>query len=79
MAASGDIEVAVSGAFDQWYASDFRRSKYYIATCSEYLDRQDAEHALPQYQILSPDFYSDLCRLPNGLGYDCSEPEHMLR
>lgn len=79
MAATGNIETAVAAAFDQWYMSDLRRSQYYLSTCSAYLDRQDATHALPQYQALSPDFYADLCKLPGGAVYECTEPDHALR
>ena len=79
MATSGDAEIAVSTAFDQWYASDLRREQYYIMTCSAYLDRQDASKALPQYQLLPGDFYAGLCRLPDGRDYPCSEPADPLQ
>jgi hypothetical protein len=79
MNASRGIDIAVATAFDQWYASDLRRAQYYVLTCSEYLDRQDASKALPQYQLLPGDFYAGLCRLPDGRNYPCSEPADPLR
>jgi len=79
MNASGNMGAAVSAAFDQWYASDFRRTQYYLSTCSEYLDRQDTTHAIPSYQLLPTDFYAELCKLPNGLNYQCSAPESAIR
>jgi hypothetical protein len=75
MNASGDLGSAVSAAFEQWYASDFRRTQYYLSTCSEYLDRKDTTHAIPRYLLLPTDFYAELCKLPNGLEYQCSAPE----
>lgn len=79
MNASGDLGTAVSAAFEQWYASDFRRTQYYLSTCSEYLDRKDTTHAIPCYQLLPTDFYAKLCKLPNGLEYQCSAPESAIR
>ncbi len=75
MIASGDVSSAVSAAFDQWYASDTRREKYYLAACSDFLDRQDSSHALPRYQLVPPEFLDDLCRLPNGSTYECALKE----
>lgn len=79
MNASGNLGAAVSAAFDQWYASEFRRNRYYLSTCSEYLDRKDTTHAIPRYQLLPIDFYTELCKLPNGLEYQCSAPENAFR
>ena len=79
MTASGDLGAAVSAAFEQWYASEFRRNQYYLSTCSEYLDRKDKTHAIPRYLLLPADFYAELCRLPNGLEYPCSAPESTSR
>ena len=70
---------ASAAAFYQWYGSDWRRESYYIAACSDYLDRQDEAHALPQYQLLPPEFLSSLCRLPDGTDYPCTEPEDLSR
>lgn len=75
MVATGDAAFAVSAAFDQWYASDARREAYYLAACSDYLDRQDASKALPQYQLVPVEFFDYLCRLPNGTRYQCSHPD----
>lgn len=69
-----DEELAVSYAFYQWYASDARKDRYYIEACSGYLDRQDAEHLLPRYGTLDPAFYENLCRLPDGRRYLCTDP-----
>lgn len=74
MAASGDVALATEAAFAQWYASDDRRRRYYLATCSDYLDRQDAGHALPRYQLLDADFLDQLCLLPDGTAYRCTVP-----
>ena len=76
MATVGTTGAAVSAAFDQWYASDHRRAQYYLSICSAYLDRQDASKALPRYLVLSPAFFDELCTLPDGQRYLCSEPEH---
>lgn len=75
MLASGDIPSAASAAFDQWYTSEVRREAYYVASCSGYLDRQDASKLLPRYQLLPADFLDDLCRLPDGSRYQCSPPK----
>lgn len=71
--------VASAAAFYQWYASEWRRESYYIAACSDYLDRQNATNALPQYQLLPPEFLETLCRLPNGTSYPCVEPQDLSR
>ena len=76
---TGDPGAAVTAAFDQWYASDWRTEAYYRASCSDYLDRLDQNHVLPRYDLLPDDFWEELCRLPTGESYDCSgeppEPE----
>lgn len=75
MALSGDIALATGAAFTQWYASEHRRRQYYLVSCSAYLDRQDADHALPRYQLIAADFLNLLCRLPDGTSYRCSVPD----
>ena len=75
MLASGDVLSAASAAFAQWYMSEVRREAYYIASCSGYLDRQDASKLIPRYQLVPADFLNDLCRLPSGSRYQCSPPE----
>jgi hypothetical protein len=72
---AGDVTSAASAAFDQWYMSDDRREDYYIATCSDFLDRQDRNKSLPRYQLVPADFLNDLCRLPDGSRYPCSPPD----
>lgn len=79
MAKSGDAATATAYAFDQWYASEDRRELYYLASCSDYLDRQDAQHALPSYQLVPDSFFAELCRMPDGSNYDCSIPDADLR
>ena len=75
MRASGDVSSAASAAFDQWYMSEFRREEYYIASCSDFLDRQDANKLLLRYQLVPAEFLDDLCRLPGGSRYQCSLPK----
>ncbi len=75
MLVANDVASATSVAFDQWYLSEARRESYYIAACSDFLDRQDASKELPRYQLVPADFFDDLCRLPDGTSYQCSPPE----
>ena len=70
--------LAATSAFHQWYASDWRRNRYYVAACSEYLDRQDASHRIPQYELIDESFFEDLCKLPQGDAYSCGEPDPEL-
>ena len=79
MLASGDVSAAVSKAFDQWFSSTGRREDYYVASCSDFLDRQDSSHALPRYQLVPADFLNDLCRLPDGAMYECKLEEFERR
>lgn len=75
MADTGNVALAVTAAFDQWYASSSRVERYYAAACSDYLDRQDASHKLPLYQLVPDAFLEDLCILPDGSSYECSFPK----
>ncbi|NNK78844.1 MAG: hypothetical protein HKP40_09055 [Litoreibacter sp.] len=75
MRASNDVPTAASAAFDQWYMSEARLEEYYIASCSDFLDRQDASKTLPRYQLVPADFLDELCRLPDGSSYSCSPPK----
>lgn len=75
MQETGDVETAAAGAFDQWYASAERREAYYIASCSEYLDRLEDAAAPPGYSDLPDDFFARLCILPGGVPFDCAEPD----
>lgn len=79
MADTGNVALAVTAAFYQWYASSSRLEQYYFAACSDYLDRQDANHNLPLYQLVPDAFLEDLCILPDGSSYECSHPEFELR
>ncbi len=74
-AASGSAARAMGAAFSQWYESDWRRDRYYLATCSDYLDRVDRTHRLPSYDLLDSDFYVELCVMPDGSIYDCRPPD----
>lgn len=75
MTDTGDVAMAVTNAFDQWYASSARLEQYYFAACNDYLDRQDANHLLPLYQLVPDTFLDNLCTLPDGSSYECSHPE----
>ena len=72
MTERGDVAEAASAAFDQWYVSEERIERYYIASCSSYLDRQDQTHALSGYLPLDDDYLARLCLLPDGRSYDCA-------
>lgn len=72
---TGDVGLAATSAFYQWYASDDRQEMYYAAACMDYLDRQDAGHIIPRYKVLDPGFFERLCRLPDGSAYHCSAPQ----
>lgn len=76
---TGDVALAVTSAFYQWYESNTRLEQYYIAVCSDYLDRQDANHIVPQYQLVPDAFLESLCTLPDGSSYECSLPEIKIR
>jgi hypothetical protein len=77
--ADGPAAPALAAAFAQWYASDWRRERYYVASCSGYLDRADAAHRLPVYEALGDAFYESLCLMPDGTAYDCAAPEDGAR
>lgn len=74
MTSTRNVAAGAAAAFSGWYDSETRKRSYYVAGCSAYLDAQDATHALPQYGQLDADFFATLCRLPDGAGFDCSEP-----
>ena len=69
-----DVMVALEGAFEQWYESDVRTAQYYLASCTDYLNRQDDSKILPSYRLLPGDFFEDLCTLPGEVRYTCAEP-----
>lgn len=72
---TGDAALATTAAFYQWYASAERHERYYSAACSDYLYRQDKGHLIPRYQLIDVDFFDNLCRLPDGGKYRCSDPD----
>ena len=74
MEETGDLTAASEAAFALWYDHAERRSDYYIAACSAYLDELDRTHRLPRYNTLDLDFFGDLCILPDGSRFDCLEP-----
>jgi hypothetical protein len=76
--ATGDPSRATAAAFDAWYASDARRERYYVSTCSAYLDHIDAENRFAGTAGLAADFLADICLLPDGAPYPCEEPGHPL-
>jgi len=78
MTATGDVSTAAAAAFDQWYALEIRRERYYVAACSDYLERSDRAHALPSYRSLPADFLTRLCLMPDGSTYPCAEAEGAL-
>ena len=74
LARHGNQATAVARAFDQWFVSDWRRSAYYQASCSDYLARLDETKLLPSYDALAPEFLDRLCLLPDGESYACTLP-----
>ncbi|SLN53022.1 hypothetical protein PEL8287_02827 [Roseovarius litorisediminis] len=72
MTLSGDISIATSAAFDQWFNSDWRRENYYLAACMDYLETQERNKQIPQYNPLAADFLNSLCQMPQGGTYVCS-------
>lgn len=75
MAAGADLPSAVAAAFAQWYADPDRREIYHLASCSDYLDREDDGHLLRGDGALPGDFLAWLCVLPDGAPYPCTAPE----
>lgn len=62
---------AAAAAFEQWYENPARVERYYIAACSDYLDRLDRDHLIPSDEALEPDRLAPLCLLPTGSPYPC--------
>lgn len=79
MSTTHDISAAAAAAFDQWYASEIRQDLYYVASCSQYLDRQDEEHTLPTYGRLASDFLDLVCVLSDGSRYPCAARSEKAR
>jgi hypothetical protein len=74
MHTTGDAGLAATSAFYQWYDSPERVERYYLSACSDYLDRQDAAKLIPRYQMIDDGFFLNLCKLPDGGTYACSDP-----
>lgn len=79
MRASGDISRAAEASFEQWYVRDDRRERYYIATCIDYLERYDEAHLLPSYRQIARDYLQQVCVLPDGSTYACTDEMGMRR
>lgn len=76
---SGDPAIATAAAFAEWYASSERRESYYLAACSDYLDREDSGGLLPGRAQLPAGFFDRSCRMPDGGSYPCIAPPGPLR
>ncbi len=76
--AEGDV-AATRATFAGWYASQWRREKYYLAACASYLDQRDALHARASYAQLPPDHFDRLCTMPGGENYGCHLTEEIAR
>jgi len=74
IAEGADQPTATAAAFAQWYEAQERRESYYIASCSDYLDREDRGRLLRGIAGLPEDFFALLCILPDGEPYPCIEP-----
>ncbi len=79
MEQTGDGAAATAAAFRQWYDGADRVERYYVASCSDYLDRQESTHALPTSGTLNPAYFTALCSLPDGTPYPCEAPEELPR
>jgi hypothetical protein len=77
LAAGGDSAQATRAAFASWYRSEWRRENYYISTCGHYLDRLDAEHAVPGHATLPARYFDELCLLPGGTNYGCQSTDEI--
>ncbi len=67
-----DTSTATRAAFSAWYASPWRRERYFLAAASAYLDRLDETHAIRGYAMLPDGHFDRLCRLPDGSEYGCT-------
>jgi hypothetical protein len=79
MGETGNGATATAAAFRQWYDGADRVERYYVASCSDYLDRQEEARALPVTGTLDPAYFANLCRLPDGTPYPCAPPEELPR
>lgn len=74
MRKTDDPSLATAAAFEQWYALPWRVETYYLASCSDYLDRLDETKLLVNDALLPDDFLDELCKMPDGSNYHCIEP-----
>lgn len=75
VSASKDEVLATRAAFTAWYDSSWRTTSYYLDACSRYLETLDDTHAIEAFEKLPPEFFDNLCELPNGSNYGCQIPE----
>jgi hypothetical protein len=79
MAAGGDLATATRAAFSTWYASDWRRQRYYYAAGARYLDALEGAHRDEPVARLPPDRFDGLCLMPGGDSYGCETTEEITR
>lgn len=75
--ATGDPARATLAAFSAWYASEWRREKYYLSACGRYLDLLDDTHSVETYGSLPEGYFDTLCLLPDGSSYGCENTEEI--
>lgn len=68
-------EEAVAMAFEAWFTSPWRVETYRLSSCAAYLDALDETKRLRSYAPLPEDYFTGLCRLPDGTAYACTPPE----
>lgn len=78
-ASGGDDAAGARAAFARWYASDWRREKYYLSACGAWLDQLDAAHAIVRYDPLPEGYFDGFCVLPEGGDYGCHLTEEIAR
>lgn len=69
----GTVAASALDAFEQWYASEWRREHYYHATCSDYLDALDTTKRFAGTESLDPERLRGLCLLADGTDYGCAD------
>jgi hypothetical protein len=74
MQEGGPTEKALSAAFTQWFASDWRVDAYALSTCLAYYDTLDRTHLLQSYDLRSDELLLQVCVLPDGRRYPCNLP-----
>jgi hypothetical protein len=73
MVAEGDAAAATRATFAAWYASDWRRERYYLTSCTRYLETLERSWRIESYASLPPEHFDDLCLMPDGTNYGCHE------